>query len=45
MNKNMLTVYIGFILVSLCLVTVAAAFVKPSINKTVVLQIQKYVKQ
>ncbi len=45
MSRNSLTIYVCIIIAALCLVTVAAGFTKPSINKTVVLQIQKFVKQ
>lgn len=45
MSRNNLAVYIGFIIVSLCLITVTASFLKPSINKTVVFQVLQYVKK
>lgn len=44
MNKNSLKIYIIFIIIALCLITVSVAFIKPAINKTMVLQIQKFVK-
>ncbi len=45
MSRNSLTIYVCFIIAALFVVTAAAGFTKPSINKTVVLQIQKFVKQ
>lgn len=45
MNKQTLTIYILVIAAALCAVTFAAAALKPSINKTVILQIQQFVKK
>lgn len=45
MNKKTLTIYILVLMAALCLVTLSVAALKPSINKTVILQIQQFVKK
>lgn len=45
MNKNGLTVFFTFVLLSVCLLTAFMVISKPTINKTVILQIQNIVKK
>lgn len=44
-NNKTIAVFIITFIVGLCLVTAVSAAVKPSINKTMVLQIEKYIKK